>query len=64
MYVAFSRPNGWTDWAEIFCEHSWVAGGGGCFKLKKFDIFFKFFIHRQRSALQLVFHRKGLKTNV
>ena len=24
---------GWTDWAEIFCEHSWVAGG--CYMLKK-----------------------------
>ena len=27
IYVAYSRPNSWTDWAEIFCGHSWVAGG-------------------------------------
>ena len=20
--------NGWTHWAKIFCEHSWVAGRG------------------------------------
>ena len=26
-YVPYSRPNGWTDWAEIFCGHSGVAGG-------------------------------------
>ena len=24
--IAYSRPNGWTEWAEIFCGHSWVAG--------------------------------------
>ena len=23
----FSRPNGWTEWAEIFCGHSWEARG-------------------------------------
>ena len=27
IYVAYSRPNGWTDWAEIFCKHSWMAMG-------------------------------------
>ena len=27
IYVPYSRPNGWTDWAEIFCGQSWVAGG-------------------------------------
>ena len=27
IYVAYSRPNGWTDWADIFWGHSWVAGG-------------------------------------
>jgi len=26
-YVAYSKLNGWTEWAEIFCGHSWVAGG-------------------------------------
>ena len=20
IYVAYSRPNGWTDWADIFCD--------------------------------------------
>ena len=25
--VAYSRPNGWTDWAEKnCCGHSWVIG--------------------------------------
>ena len=32
IYVAYSRPNGWTDWAEFFCGQSWVAGG--CYRLK------------------------------
>ena len=27
IYVAYSRPNSWTEWADIFCGHSWVAGG-------------------------------------
>jgi len=26
-YVAYSRPNGLTDWAEICFGHSWVARG-------------------------------------
>ena len=30
IYVAYSRPNGWTEWAETFCGHSW----GGCQRLK------------------------------
>ena len=33
LYVAYRRPNGWTDWAEIFCGHSWVAAG--CYRLNK-----------------------------
>ena len=37
IYVAYSRPNGWTDWAEIVCGHSWVAGG--CYRLKKSNFF-------------------------
>ena len=24
IYVVHSRLNGWTDWAEIVCGHSWV----------------------------------------
>ena len=27
LYVPYSRPNGWTDWAEIFCGHSGEAEG-------------------------------------
>ncbi len=44
IYVGYSRPNGWTDWVEIFCEHSAVAGG--CFRLKKINSynFFPFFL--------------------
>ena len=38
MYVAYSWPNGRTEWAEIFCGHSLVTGG--CFRLKKIDNFF------------------------
>ena len=60
MLRIYSRPNGWTDWAYIFCGHSWVAGG--CYRLKDFDIFFNFFSkflffnffpHGQRRTLQL-----------
>ena len=25
IYVSSGRPNGWTEWADIFCGHSWVA---------------------------------------
>jgi len=28
IYVAYSQPNGLTEWADIFCGHSGVAGGG------------------------------------
>ena len=31
------RPNGWTEWAEIFCGHSLVAGG--CQSKNKFEFF-------------------------
>ena len=27
IHVAYNRSNGWTEWAEIFCGHSGVAGG-------------------------------------
>ena len=59
IYVPYSWPNGWTDWAEFFCGHSWMAGG--LYRLKKFENYFsKFFFlenlffHGQRRALQLV----------
>ena len=38
IHVAYSRPNGWTDWAELFCGHSWVARG--FHRLKNSMIFF------------------------
>ena len=38
IYVPYSRPNGWTDWAEIFCRHSRVAGGDH--RLKKSNFIF------------------------
>ena len=53
--VAYSRSNGWTDWAEFFCRHSWVAGG--CNRFKKFDFLqfffskFEFFFSRAMSGL-------------
>ena len=40
IYVPYSRPNGWTDWAEILCGHSGVAGG--CYRLKNRNFFFLF----------------------
>ena len=27
IYVPSGRPNGWTEWAEFICGHSWVAWG-------------------------------------
>ena len=38
IYVHFSRPNGWTEWAEIFCVHTCVASGVS--KAKKCFFFF------------------------
>ena len=55
--VTYSRPSGWTDWADIFCGHSWVAGER--LKLKKFEnIFFKIIIF----LFQLVFNVVRYKT--
>ena len=46
LYVPYSQPNGWTDWAEIFVDtHGWPVGVLG-YKI--------FFFHWQRWALQLV----------
>ena len=29
IYMLFiAGQTGWTDWAEFFCGHSWVAGWG------------------------------------
>ena len=27
IFVAYSWQNGWTEWTDIFCGHSGVAGG-------------------------------------
>ena len=44
IYVPYSRPNGWTDYAEIYCGDWGVAGGWH--RLKKFEIvFFKIFFY-------------------
>ena len=60
-YVAYSRPNGWTEWADIFCGHSWLASG--FFRPKNEFVFNFFFVnfllqifvfHGQPRALQLV----------
>ena len=37
IYVTDSRPNSWTEWADIFCGHSGVLGG--CFRVKKIKFF-------------------------
>ena len=52
MYVAYSRQNGWTDSADIFCGQSWVAGG---IKVKKNrHIFFQNYSTGKRLVIQLV----------
>ena len=55
IYVTNSRPNGWTEWAEIFCEHSGVAGW--CFRLKN-RIFFNIFFFPLALQLVLCIHVK------
>ena len=45
IYTTIAGQTGWTDWADIFCEHSWVAVG--CYRLKKLIFFF----NGQRRAL-------------
>ena len=42
IYVTNNRPNGWTEWAEIFCGHSGVPGGVLEFFFFK-NLFYKFF---------------------
>ena len=37
IYVAYSRPNGWIDWAGMFWGHSWIARE--CLRLKKSNFF-------------------------
>ena len=34
-HVAYSRPNGWTDWAEIFLDTHGLSGTGECYRQKK-----------------------------
>jgi len=49
IYVAYVRPNGWTEWAEIFGGHSGVK----CYIFFQ-NFLIKFFFPWQRWALQLV----------
>ena len=59
----YSRPNGWTNWADIFWGHSWLVGGVKGYKnrcffkffSKFFFIFYFIFSHGQRRALHIVF---------
>ena len=51
MYFVYSRPNGWTDWAEIFL---WtLMGGRGVLKAKEIRFFFQN-VFSTGNALQLV----------
>jgi len=43
IYVAYSRPNGLTDWAETFCGHSGVAGERYRIKNRENFFFSKYF---------------------
>ena len=52
IHVAYSRPNGWTNWADIFC------GQGVLQAIQKFDIFFFIFFHGQRRTHQLVINKR------
>ena len=54
IYVAYSRPNGWTNWTEFFCGHSGVARR--CYRLIFSNFCFQIFFHGQRRALQVVLH--------
>ena len=42
-YVPYSRPNGWTEWAEFLCGHLRLAWGGGSDIAQKNSIFLKTF---------------------
>ena len=53
IYVADSRSNGWIEWAEFFCGHSWVAWGKKGKKIR-----FKKNSHGQYRAFQLVISKK------
>ena len=56
IYVAYSRPNGWTERAEFFLGT--LMGGWGMFQAKtNRTFFFKLFFHGQRRALQLVYFK-------
>ena len=49
LFVAYSQPNGWTDWTEIFCGHSWLAGGVSVLGQKNVHIFSIFLIKTKNS---------------
>ena len=60
IYVAYSRPNGWTDWANFFCGHSWLKKIEILFSKKiLFQIFFsKFFFFRAMPGLSACIKNK------
>ena len=44
IYVLYSRLISWTEWAEIFCGHSWVARRWHRVKKSNFSPFKFFFV--------------------
>jgi len=64
IYVAYSRPNGWTDCAEICCGHSWG-------KLETFlvpNFFSKYFFHGHKfysiiKIIKILFMKIIFRTN-
>jgi len=66
--LSIAGQTGWTDWAEFFFGHSWVASG--CYRvmslknLNFFSNFLKiFFFHGQR-VLQLVYNNNIRNNNI
>ena len=54
----YSRPNGKTEWTEIFCGHSWVAEG--CFR-KKFRLKKKILRATLGPSASIIYNRVGTK---
>ena len=53
IYVAYSRPNTWTDLAEIYVD---TNGSNDYMEFEKKSIFFYIKFHGQRRALKLVLY--------
>ena len=54
IYVPSGRPNGWTEWAKIFCGQSRVAWEWHRLKKLIYSFHNFSFFHGQHRALQLV----------